>query len=237
MGIEGTLRIVGAPQIIDEEARKFAVHAQTILDGALHFETLDAALRIEGKRSLSLAATSDIGSPKRPHPLRVEKAVPKAIQKLQTQDLDDILFVFGSESNGLTNAEIELCDWVVTIPATAQYRSLNLSQAVLIFSYEANQALMANWESFEVAKLGLKPGQKERLIGHLLELAEAVGFISPGDPAKMRPRLEEIFSKLPRHIEGARTLHGLIDQAIRSVVKGAPDIKGRYRKWHEERPL
>lgn len=176
-------------------------------------------------RVLSLAATSDIGSAKRPHPMRVEDAVPKAIEKLKTREIPGVCFVFGSESNGLTNAEIERCDWVVTIPATAQYRSLNLAQAVLIFSYEANQALLTRWEEFETTK----PGQKERLIGHLLELAEAVGFILPGDPLKMRPRLEGIFSKLPRFIEEGSTLHGLIDQTIRSVRKGEADVRGRYK--------
>jgi tRNA/rRNA methyltransferase len=232
MGIEGSLRIVASPRILDAEARKFAVHAQGILDRAQHFETLEAALQSD-RRRLSLAATSDIGSAKRPHPMRVETAVPKALEKLQLAEIEEIFFVFGSESNGLTNRDIELCDWVVTIPSSSEYRSLNLAQAVLIFSYEANQACLSGWQAFEAEK----PGQKERFIGHLLELADAVGFILPGDPHKMRPRLETIFSKLPRYIEDARTLHGLIDQAIRSARKGAPDIRGRYRRQQQENLL
>lgn len=233
MGMEGTLRIVGSPQIIDEEARKLACHAQAVLDAALHFDTLEAALENGGKPALRLATSSAIGSAHRPHPMRVEAAVPAAIDKLKMGEIEEIFFVFGSESNGLVNSDIALCDWVVTIPSSDQYRSLNLGQAVLIFSYEANQALISEWENFEVAK----PGQKERIIGHLLELAESVGFILPGDPLKMRPRLEAIFSKLPRYIEDGHTLHGLIDQTIRSVRKGQPDVRGRYKMFQEENKL
>ena len=47
----------------------------------------------------------------------------------------------------------------------------------------------------------------------------------------MRPRLEEIFSHLPNHIKDVKTLHGLIDQTIRSVHKGEADFKGIYRHW------
>ena len=44
--------------------------------------------------------------------------------------------VFGPESSGLSNDEISLSDIVVTIPLNQKFSSLNLSQAVLITSWE-----------------------------------------------------------------------------------------------------
>lgn len=44
--------------------------------------------------------------------------------------------VFGPESKGLPNSEVELCDSFITIPADEKYPILNLSHAVTIILYE-----------------------------------------------------------------------------------------------------
>ncbi len=151
-----------------------------------------------------------------------------AVQKLKEQEIDDILIVFGPESDGLSNDEVAPCDWIVTIPSSSEYRSLNLAQSVLVFSYEVQRALL---EKVDRTPKGLHPTQKERLVQHLIQLAEEVGFILPNDPHKMRPRLEKLFSGIPNYIEDAKTLHGLLDQIRRSVKRGFPDIRGRYRHF------
>ena len=50
-----------------------------------------------------------------------------------------VALVFGRESSGLSNREIELCDFLVTIPASHLYNVLNLSVAVSIILYEIFQ--------------------------------------------------------------------------------------------------
>lgn len=90
--------------------------------------------------------------------------------------------------------------------------------------------LLQEWDEHQ----STRPSQRERLISHFIKLAEEVGFIMPGDPFKMRPHLEEILSQLPRHIKEVKTLHGLLDQAIRSVRKGQVDLKGRFKKFAGE---
>ena len=235
MGIDGHFCVVGQSDIITEESYKFAKHAKDRLTEIQFFETLKDSLSFlrdenTAHKLLSFAATARIGSANRPHPTRVREAVQRGVTKLQSQEIDNLVFVFGPESSGLTNEDIALCDWVVTIPSLQQYRSLNLAQSVLIFCYEANMALLDGWEAMERPK----PSSKEKLVEHMLQVAETVGFILPGDPFKMRPKLEEIFSQLPSHIKDIKTLHGLLDQVRRSVIKGAPDVKGRYRKVLEK---
>lgn len=224
MGIRGPLRIVGTPQILDASAWRMAKHAKNRLDSALWFNSIQDAVP-RGPKTLILASTARIGSANRPHPLAVQDAIPKAMTKLVTEEVEDVYLVFGPESDGLNNAEVEHCDWVVTIPSAPEYRSLNLAQAVLVFSYEVNRFFASSLPSFQVTGRS----QRERLIAHFLGLAEAVGFVLPDDPYKMRPRLEEILQQLPPYINEVNTLHGLLDQAIRSVRAGQPDYKGRYR--------
>jgi tRNA/rRNA methyltransferase len=43
--------------------------------------------------------------------------------------------VFGRESSGLTNDELELCDLYTSVPMPNDYPSLNLAQAVMVYSY------------------------------------------------------------------------------------------------------
>ncbi len=224
MGICGSLRIVGKPESVDTQAWRMAKHAKSRLENALFFPTLKDAVPTTAK-PLLLAATARVGSPNRPHPIRVEIAIERALDKLLYQEVTDIVFVFGPEADGLSNEEIEICDWVVTIPSSEEYRSLNLAQSVLLFSYEVNKQLTQEWQEFQSGGRS----QRDRLISHVLGLAETVGFILPGDPYKMRPRLEEILSQLPPHLKDVNTLHGLLDQAIRSVKAGQPDIKGRFK--------
>ncbi len=47
--------------------------------------------------------------------------------------------IFGRESSGLTNEEINLADFVVTIPASKKYPTMNISQSVSIILYELSQ--------------------------------------------------------------------------------------------------
>ena len=230
MGILGSFRIVGSKEKVEwSEVRKMAKHAFERVSSALFFPDLPSALQLpEGRVSLTLASSARVGSPSRPHPLLVRPGLKKALHKLKTGEISDLFLVFGPEADGLSNEEIALCDWLVTIPSHETYRSLNLAQAVLVFAHEVNENLQeAQVTDIETHRLS----QKEKIVHHLLVLAEESGFVLPSDPFKMRPRLEEIFDKLPPHIPEAKTLHGFIDQVRRSVKKGSPDIKGRYKQF------
>jgi TrmH family RNA methyltransferase len=54
----------------------------------------------------------------------------------------EIALVLGRESSGLTNAEIDLCQALVHIPANPHYSSLNLASAVQVLAYEYRQAVL-----------------------------------------------------------------------------------------------
>ena len=52
-----------------------------------------------------------------------------------------VAIVFGNESRGLENSQIELCQRIVTIPTSGEASSLNLAQSVLILLYECAGAV------------------------------------------------------------------------------------------------
>jgi TrmH family RNA methyltransferase len=51
-----------------------------------------------------------------------------------------IALVFGREGQGLRNKEIEICDFIVTIPTSKTYPTLNLSHSVAIILYELQKS-------------------------------------------------------------------------------------------------
>jgi TrmH family RNA methyltransferase len=52
----------------------------------------------------------------------------------------DVAFVFGNEQAGLTNDELFACQHLVHIPASKDFSSLNLAQAVQVVAYELHMA-------------------------------------------------------------------------------------------------
>jgi tRNA/rRNA methyltransferase len=52
----------------------------------------------------------------------------------------DVALVFGEERRGLSDAELEHCQAVCTIPTSSAYDSMNLAQAVAVVCYELGAA-------------------------------------------------------------------------------------------------
>lgn len=60
--------------------------------------------------------------------------------------VQELAIVFGGEESGLSNEDIALCDVVSSIPLANSYPSLNLAQAVMIYSYSLSRAGVGNVE-------------------------------------------------------------------------------------------
>ena len=61
------------------------------------------------------------------------------VLKSKVEVVTNVALVFGSEKNGLSNQEVELCDLLTTVPLNTKHPSLNLAQAVMIYAYELSQ--------------------------------------------------------------------------------------------------
>ncbi|EPF20728.1 Uncharacterized tRNA/rRNA methyltransferase HI_0380 [Cedecea davisae] len=129
------LRIVASDAHLQPAARWVAHGAGDILDGVQHFATLAEALSdvdfTVATTARSRAKFHYYATPQQLLPLLEEKR-----QWVQTTAL-----VFGREDSGLTNEELELADVLTGVPMVADYPSLNLGQAVMVYCYQLS-ALM-----------------------------------------------------------------------------------------------
>lgn len=230
MGLSG-LTIVGARDLVDADAIRVSKHAAPLLEPPLlrYAKNLAEALDEEERRPLALAFTSRSGSADRPHPLPVREATRAAYASLLAGTAPSVALVFGPEGDGLSNEEVALCDWIVTVPTPSAYSSLNLAQAVMVAAYEMNMAFL---DSAIPTPMSAQT-QTRRMIAEFVRLAEDVGFVAPGDPLKMRPRLERIMAGIADEESVVKTMHGLITQIRRNLKDGGILLKKKYRMQQE----
>lgn len=213
----GRLRLVQPRQAWpNDKARMMAAGADRVLDGAILYDTLEAAI---ADCSFVLAATARAHDQAKPVVGAAEAA---ALSALRIDSGETVAILFGRERNGLENHEVALADSIVTLPVNPAFASLNLAQAVVIVAYE--------WFKF---KSGVKlpfampekspPAPKQQLLAFFASLErelEKVEFFRPPDKREtMQINLRNIVTRMQPTQQDIQTLHGVI-MAIAEGRKG-----------------
>lgn len=112
----------------------------------------------------------------------------------------EVAVVFGREHSGLTNAELDLCRYWLTIPGNPDFSSLNLAAAVQLVSYELFTAVDAKPIESRIETDPLATSaQMESFYGHLYEVLTTVGFIHPEKSHSVMRRIRRLFNRV--HLE------------------------------------
>lgn len=85
-----------------------------------------------------------------------------------------ICILFGRDGSGLTNKEVEQCDFIVTIPTSRKYKTLNIAHAAAIIFYE-----IAKKSAEETIVSHIKPmstKEKEVILYMINEILETKAF-------------------------------------------------------------
>lgn len=121
-------------------------------------------------------------------------------ESLGKMEHGEIAIVFGRESSGLNNDEIEKCNVLLHIPTNPDFCSLNLAAAVQVVCYEFHLALMN--EANAIIK-GKKHDQDilanaKQLTGmyqHLFDALDQLGFFGTNNPDVVMRRLKGLFNR------------------------------------------
>ena len=124
------LRIVDSTAHLEPSARWVAHGSGDILDNITTYSTLADALH---DVSFTVATTARSRAKFHYYATPAE-LVPMLEEK--SQWLENAALVFGREDSGLTNEELELADVLTGAPMVADYPSLNLGQAVMVYCYQ-----------------------------------------------------------------------------------------------------
>ncbi len=160
------LIIVGSAAHQQEEATWVAHGAQEILHNARQINSLQD---IRGEFDLLIGTTArERGSAR--HYLK-----PDEIQRQlfnQAGSVEKVAIVFGCEASGLSNDDLNLCDLFSYIPLKNDYPSLNLAQAVMVYSYALSELNTHIGLQEEMPAAGQVKALKQRALNYFDNLQE-----------------------------------------------------------------
>ena len=120
-----------------------------------------------------------------------------------------VAIVLGREDRGLSNDELQRCNYHVHIPTNPDYSSLNVAMALQVVAYELRMdyLLYSGLGDVKQAACTLSPedegwdeplatsGEVEGLMGHLEEVMIKTEFFDPDNPRQLIPRLRRLFQR------------------------------------------
>lgn len=140
-------------------------------------------------------------------------ARPAAEKSMQAviHDQQEIAIVFGREDRGLTNEELALANYHVTIPVNSDYGVLNVAQAIQVLCYEMRMATLAfadkqhddqavmhvtDSEDMHWDEPLVTHEQMEQFYPHLEKMLAEIEFMDPKNPRLLPLRLRRLFGRI-----------------------------------------
>lgn len=136
----------------------------------------------------------------------------------------EVALVFGRERTGLTNDELDLCHYLVTIPANPDYSSLNLAAAVQVLTYELRMATgetKVENEGEEHGEIPAGADDVERFYAHLQETLIGLDFLDPENPRHLMRRLRRLFNRVRLTENEINILRGILTAASKKPGKSS----------------
>ena len=106
--------------------------------------------------------------------------------------------LFGRETSGLTNDELQRCQLHLAIPASPEYPSLNLAMSVQVVCYELFKARSASRTPTVPAnepKLA-SLDEVEGFLAHFEKVLKRIDFLKSSAPRQAMPRLRRMFGRI-----------------------------------------
>ena len=200
------LALVNPQQFPTEECMARASGADDILHEAGVYQSLDQAV---ADCALVVGASARLRSVSWP------QLDPRECADLVLARAADakVALVFGRERTGLTNSELERCNYLVNIPANADYSSLNLGMAVQVVSYELMMQSRGEVEPATDLRDLATAKDMQGLFAHLQQALEDIGFLDPRKSDKLMRRLKRLFYRAEPDVDELKILRGILSAA------------------------
>ena len=101
-------------------------------------------------------------------------------QKIIIKKNLNIGLMFGPEASGLSNKDLSFSNYILQIPTSSKFKSLNLSHSLTVICYEIFKFL--NNKKINKKSLNLKISSKSKIlsvVNHLIDILEKKNFFNP----------------------------------------------------------
>ena len=206
MGIT-SLGIVPDAILDPTQARTLAHYAADVLDSATIFPRLSDAV----KDAVLVAGTTR----RRGRNRKYFSIFPEQLgERVASIGGGTVAVLFGNEETGLTDEELSLCHIAVTIPASREFPSLNLSHAVQVICYEIFRARSSGhvtpFSPVSVAEL-------DSLVSVITRSLKRIGFFHLVGPDQMAVFFKDILGRAGLSVNEARHI-GVIFRKIAGLI-------------------
>ena len=211
MGLK-KLTLVSPKNFPSEVADANAVGCKDILDQARVVDSLGKSL---------LDSSLVIGFSARSRKSNVPSlTMDELFATLRNYENDEVSIVFGNEQSGLSNEEVQLCNYIVCIPTDSAYTSLNLASAVQIFSYEYSKNFNKRDEPIgnQDAQLATH-STKSHIIQMFLAIMSYLNIITNKNKKSLTQNVHIIFNKSKFSKNEADLLLGVLSSIEKALKK------------------
>lgn len=212
MGVEN-LVLVNPKSFPDKQATVRATDAVDILERAVVCGSLKEAIN---------RCTFIVGTSSRKRGISCPEITPRNLGVRVWQEIQkgSVAIVFGRESSGLSNEEMDCCQFSTTIPANSEFSSLNIASAVQVVCYEIFNAKLehSSVQSNDDSKLATSE-ELEYFFDHLQEMLLQVEFLDPKQPKLLMRRLRHLYSRTRLTKVEVNILRGILSSTQSAIEK------------------
>lgn len=212
MGLE-ELYLVSPQQFPHDKATEMASGATDVLEKATVVETLDEAIA-----DCTLVVGTSARMRSIPWPLFTPREMAEKVK--QEPDNSQTAILFGRESTGLLNEELQRCHFHIHIPANPVYSSLNIAAAVQVLAYELRMAsletnLFADSWDYRLANAD----EMEKFFQHLEQVLVEIDFLKLSTPRKLMTRFRRLFLRTRPDVMEMNMLRGMLTSVQETIKK------------------
>ena len=198
------LALVEPEKFPHKDATARASGAVDILENATVVDSLDEAIKDCVFTAGASARSRTINWPC----MEPRECATKLLDKSQA---GPVAAVFGPEKYGLTNAQLDLCDTLLTIPTNPDFSSLNLGMAVQILTYELRAAgVDRDLPNYEADAALATSADMEHFYAHLEDVLTELRFLNPENPRHLMRRLRRLFIRANPDQNEVNILRGIL---------------------------
>jgi len=140
-------------------------------------------------------------------PIDPKKAANIITNNTSTQN---IAILFGRENNGLSNEELEMCNYHIYIPTNPNFSSLNIAAAVQLIAYEIKMAETINANPSDQKTELAGAGEMQYFYQHLQQTLLTIGFLFPDNLNSIMAKLKRLFNRTQLEKTEVSILRGIL---------------------------
>lgn len=219
---------------LDVEARNRAKHAGRILQTCEVFNSLEEATD-DCSLVVGTSGKREVGSKTSFRHFTYPWEFSQRISDFNGK----IALIFGEEGKGMSTEELDMCDFLTTLPTWEGYPIANLSHAVNAFVYELHRVRVINNQGKDKSLPDIVPLERsineklrEILVKGINELSESLPGNKERKSSFKNSMIRSIMLSMPTEDEATRMIGGILDAttALQFVSGNQEWISRRRRK-------